>query len=84
MAIPPKPCTHCGGVSLQILPNMQADVAVATTVMGMSAKHKVSGVFWTFTLVACTSCGCTLVFTANVAQLAQHVPGAQLTTVAER
>jgi hypothetical protein len=84
MASPPHPCAHCGGVQLQILPNMMVDLEVASSVFGRVAKQKISGVFWTFSLVVCTACGCTQMFTSNAAQLAEHVPGAQVHTVEAR
>lgn len=84
MSLPPKPCAHCGNPSFHILPNMQQDVATATTVLGFAASKQIKGRYWTFTLVVCTNCGCTQTFTSNAPELAKWVDGSYVTTVQPR
>ena len=79
-AFTPKPCAHCGGNSFGILPNVQLDVMHSTTVLGLRAAKTIP-VNWHLTLVVCTHCGCTQMFTMNGGELAQHVPGATVGSV---
>lgn len=85
MSFTPRPCAHCGGLSFHMLPDIQLEVWHATQFMGMNASTKVTGgVRWCVTAVICTQCGRTETFTRNAAQLAEHIPGAQLIAGAER
>jgi hypothetical protein len=63
---------------------MQLTVEYASTVFGMAASKTVKGRFWTYTLVICTQCGCTQMFTQNATDLANWVPGANVQTVPPR
>jgi hypothetical protein len=78
MSFSPKPCAHCGNVHFHVLPGVQVEAGLATTVLGMSAYQKILGARLSLTLVACTQCGRTEVFTANAAELAQKVPGSHV------
>jgi hypothetical protein len=56
------------------MPNLQLELWKGTAVFGMAARTQL-GPYWAFTLVLCTQCGRTDVFTTNGAELATHVPG---------
>lgn len=79
MAQPPRPCAHCGNTSITIVPNICVDLEVATTFLGAFATKEVKGRHWVFSLAICAQCGCTQIFTANTAQLAQWVPSQTMT-----
>lgn len=80
MPTPPKPCAHCGTATFTYLPNLMVDIAHATTLFGKVAAKQIKGVYWTFSMVVCTQCGCTQTFTLGAAELAKHIPGAGVTT----
>ena len=84
MSQPPKPCAHCGYATLHIIPNVQVDIAVAMTVLGMQAKRDLKNIDWSVTLVVCGQCGFTQCFTSNVAQLTPQFPGSHTQTVPHR
>jgi hypothetical protein len=72
-----KPCSHCGGSSFHVLPDVQLEPYKATTVMGMTAGSKVGG-WWRITMVVCAQCTRTDMFTTNIAELAPRVSGAYM------
>lgn len=84
MSMPPKPCAHCGCATLHIIPNVQVDISVATTVLGMRAKMDLQSIDWSVSLVICSQCGFTQCFTSNTAELAPKFPGSTTTTVPPR
>lgn len=79
-----KPCSYCGNTSFTYVPNIALDAGHMTTVLGVSAKQQGSREWWTFTLVACTQCGNTLIFTTNAQSLAQRVAGSTVVQAAAR
>jgi hypothetical protein len=84
MNIPPRPCSHCGCVTLHVIPNVQVDIKAATTVLGMQAKRDLGAIDWAVTLVVCSQCGLSQCFTTNAAQLAPNFPGSQTINVPQR
>lgn len=84
MALPVRPCAHCGHTVFHVMPNMQIDVAFATTVFGVTASQHVRGRHWTFNLVVCQACGCSQMFTGNANDLLGWVPGAGTTQTQPR
>lgn len=84
MPQPPKPCFHCGNTTLHIIPNVQVDISVAMTVLGMRAKKDLKTIDWAVSLVICNQCGFTQCFTHNTAELAPQFPGSNTVTVQPR
>jgi hypothetical protein len=80
MSFVPRACSHCGGVSFHVIPNIVMGVEHMRTMMGMQVAVKQGGQRWSFTLVACTTCGRSETFTANAAQLASQFEGSQTMT----
>jgi len=76
----PLICPQCQSNTFVFLPNMQLHVAHGTQMLGMnvSVGGGVGGRFWTFTLVVCSHCTHTTIFTTNAQDLAQHIPGAKV------
>jgi hypothetical protein len=74
MSFSPKPCLHCGGTSFHVVPNIQTQLWRGTTALGMQAHQKMN-VWWTYTLVLCTRCARTDVFTVNAAEMTQGIEG---------
>lgn len=81
MSFTPKPCPHCGGVSFQIVPNLQLELYQPAIALGMAASRS-TGVRWTFSLVVCTRCGRSDTFTMNGPELGQRIPGAYFASCA--
>ena len=69
MAFNLAPCP-CGGTSFHYLPGV--------TVFHGETPHQAR--IWQVTMVACTACGRTEMFTQNAAQIAQHCKGATTIT----
>jgi hypothetical protein len=84
MSAPPRPCSHCGSATFHFLPQVRLPFEVATTLLGVTASKRIKGTFWEFTLVVCAQCGLSQMFTNNAPQVAQHVPGANTSTVPVR
>ena len=74
----PKPCPYCGSTQLLVLPHLAFEVSHLSSVMGMKAFKNIPGIRWQATLVVCTTCAHTMLFTVNGAELQQHVPGANI------
>ncbi|MEB2313959.1 MAG: hypothetical protein OZ921_07700 [Sorangiineae bacterium] len=55
-----------------------------TTVLATSATQHGSREWWMFTLVACTQCGNTLIFTTNAERLAQRMARSSTVQAAAR
>ncbi len=69
MSQPPRPCAHCGCATLTVIQNLSIDHKVMGSVLGFTAAKHVSGRYWIFSLVVCTQCGCTQMFTGNLQSL---------------
>lgn len=80
MSFSPRPCPHCAGTSFHVIPGMQHPVHASIAMHGVVTATKVKEHRWTFTLVACTSCGRSETFTTDAAQLAAVFPGSQTVT----
>jgi hypothetical protein len=74
MSFSPRPCAHCGGTTFHLLPDLKLETHKATTVMGLQAAQKIG--WLRLTLVVCSQCTRTEMFTSNVAEMAPHLPGA--------
>jgi predicted nucleic-acid-binding Zn-ribbon protein len=74
MSFSPKPCSHCGGTSFHVLPDLLLEAHKAVVSFGMTAGSKIPG-WWRLTLVVCTQCTRTEFFTPNIAELASRVDG---------
>jgi hypothetical protein len=72
-----KPCSYCGNSTFHYFPDLAFDVHYLSTVLGIPARKNAQG-WWLHTIVACTSCGNTLVFTKNADQLSSLLPGAKV------
>lgn len=83
MSFSPKPCPHCGGSSFTVLPDIMLEAYKATTALGITVSSKIPG-WWGLTLVVCTQCTHTEMFTPNVGELASRVPGAYPATAVPR
>jgi len=79
-----KPCSYCGNTSFTYVPNVAMDSGHLTTVLGMRAKQHNTNEWWTFTLVACTQCGNTLIFTTNAQELSARIPGSTVVQASAR
>lgn len=82
MSFSPRPCAHCGGTSFHVLPGVQLEPSQVSSVFGLVSSRKLSGVWWTITLVVCTQCGRTETFTNNAAELASHITGSYVASSA--
>lgn len=71
---PYPPCPSCGANEFLSLPEVAYEAHRATTAFGLKAVQRVG--YWHASLVICTKCGRTDVFTKNTAEMAQVVPGA--------
>jgi hypothetical protein len=76
-----KPCSYCGNTTFNLLPNMALGAGYVTSMLGMRARQDIPSPFWEFTLVACTQCGNSLLFTTNAPPLAQRIPGSKIVQV---
>jgi hypothetical protein len=72
---PYRPCPSCGGVEFDSLPDLAFELYNASTVMGLAAMSKISGGLL-FTLVVCSGCGKTDMYTKNAAKVAERCKGA--------
>ena len=72
-----KPCSYCGNTSFTYVPDVSVEAGHATTVLGMAARTGAHD-WWIFTMVSCTQCGNTLIFTKNQQQMSQRIPGSTI------
>ena len=72
MSFSPKPCPHCGGTSFHVLPDILIEPHRA---LNSVATQKIGG-WWRLTLVACTQCMRTELFSPTIDKLASVVTGA--------
>lgn len=78
MSFVPRPCSHCSGTRLHVIPGVQLEMWQASSVLGIASSSKVTGGRrWSFTLVVCVQCGRTETFTTNAPELASIFGGSQ-------
>ena len=78
MSFSPKPCPHCGCTSFHVLPDILVEPHKSAA--GGLGTQKIVGAWWRLTLVACTQCTRTELFSPTVAKLAGVVQGAHVVT----
>jgi hypothetical protein len=76
-----KPCSYCGNTSFAYVPNIAVEAGHATTILGMPARTGGHD-WWLLNMVSCTQCGNTLIFTTNVQQMSQRIPGSTIVQAA--
>lgn len=75
-----RPCSYCGHGRFLALPELAVQLHRPKKILG-GMGYQPAGAHLRFTLVACTSCGRTELFTGNVQEL-QNLPGASLVAAA--
>ena len=76
-----KPCSYCGNTSFNYLPNVTLDAGISgglTAAGALLVKHNKVNCWWTFTVVACTQCGNTLLFTTNADAFSKRIDGSKI------
>lgn len=78
MSFNPRPCHFCGGTSFHVLPDVL--IEPHKSALGGIATQKISGAWWRVTIVACTQCKRTDLFSPTIDKLATVIPGSYIAT----
>ena len=72
---PYRPCPSCGGVEFDTFPDLAFELYQASTMAGLTALQKIPGGIL-HTLVVCSGCGKTDVYTKNAKTLRERCTNA--------